>query len=115
MPMKWGWITDAIQDLFYQKGRMPRLPTIYKPVGTIYNYWEDHSVIGVDISENILHLGDHIGYLLPNGFLEEKVTSLQVDNKDVKEANIGQKAGIKTKYPKDVLKKKMIVYSVSSG
>jgi hypothetical protein len=110
--MKWGWNPKAIQELFYKRGRMPKIPTIYKPIGKIDNYWEKIGVVGVQISENKLHKGEHIGYVVPEGYLEEKVLSLQVENQDVEEVFPGQLAGIKTKYPKRFLRKGTTVCTV---
>ncbi len=103
--MKWGWNPKAIQELFYKNGRMPTLPTIYKPIGEIINYWEKISVVGVQLSENKLHKGERIGYVTPEGYFEEEVLSLQVENRDVEEVFPGQLAGIKTIYPKNLLHK----------
>ena len=103
--MKWGWDPKTIQELFYKSGRMPRLPTIYKPIGKIVKYWEKPCAVGVQISENKLHKGERIGYVIPDGYLEEKVLSLQVENQDVEEVFLGQLAGIKTIYSKNLLHK----------
>jgi hypothetical protein len=110
--MKWGWNPKAIQELFYKSGRMSRLPTIYKPIGEIVEYWEKIGVVGVQISENKLHKGQRIGYVIPEGYLEEEVLSLQVENQDVEEVFPGQLAGIKTKYPKRFLRKGTTVCTI---
>ena len=103
--MKWKWNPKAVQELFYQHGRMPKIPTIYKPIGEIINYWEKIGVVGVQISESKLHKGQRIGYVIPEGYFEEEVLSLQVENRDVEEVFPGQLAGIKTIYPKNLLHK----------
>jgi hypothetical protein len=110
--MKWEWNPKAIQELFYKSGRMSRLPTIYKPIGEIVEYWEKIGVVGVQISENKLHKGQRIGYVIPEGYLEEEVLSLQVENQDVEEVFPGQLAGIKTKYPKRFLRKGTTVCTI---
>lgn len=111
--LKWGWNPKAIQELFYKSGRMSRVPTIYKPIGKIVNYWERIGVVGVQISGNVLHKGERIGYITPEGYLEEEALSLQIENQDVEEAPSGQLVGIKTIYPKNLLCKGMIVYRVT--
>ena len=103
--MKWGWNPKAIQELFYQRGRMPKIPTIYNPIGEIVTYWDKIGVVGVQISESKLHKGQRIGYVIPEGYFEEEVLSLQVENRDVEEVFPGQLAGIKTIYPKNLLHK----------
>ena len=110
--MKWKWNPKAIQELFYQCGRMPNIPAIYKPIGKIVKYWEKPCAVGVQISENKLHKGERIGYVTSGGYLEEDVSSLQVENQDVEEAVPGQLAGIKTMYHKNLLRKGTIVYVV---
>ncbi|MGB3460132.1 MAG: hypothetical protein WBB08_12770 [Halobacteriota archaeon] len=113
--MKWGWDPKTIQELFYKSGRMPRLPTIYKPIGEIVKYWEKPSVVGVQISENKLQKGERIGYVTPDGYLEEEALSLQVENQDVDEVFPGRLVGIKTKYPKKLLRRGTIVCAVTKG
>ena len=103
--MKWGWNPKAIQELFYQRGRMPKILTIYNPIGEIVTYWDKIGVVGVQISESKLHKGQRIGYVIPEGYFEEEVLSLQVENRDVEEVFPGQLAGIKTIYPKNLLRK----------
>jgi hypothetical protein len=113
--MKWGWDPKTIQELFYKSGRMPRIPTIYKPIGEIVKYWEKKEVVGVQISENKLQKGKRIGYVTPEGYLEEEALSLQVENHDVDEVFPGQLVGIKTKYPKNLLRRGTIVCAVTKG
>lgn len=110
--MKWKWNPKAIQELFYQCGRMPNIPAIYKPIGKIIKYWKKPGVVGVQISESELRKGERIGYVTSGGYLEEDVSSLQVGNQDVEEAVPGKLVGIKTTYPKNLLRKGMIVYLV---
>lgn len=107
--MKWKWNPKAIQELFYQCGRMPNIPAIYKPIGKIVKYWEKPGAVGVQISENELHKGELIGYVTPEGYLEEEVLSLQVENQDVEAAVQGQLVGIKTTYSKNLLRNGTIV------
>ena len=107
--MKWKWNPKSVQELFYQRGRMPNIPTIYKPIGRIIKYWEKPGAVGVQISENKLHKGERIGYVTSGGYLEEDVSSLQVENQDVEEAVPGQLVGIKTTYSKNLLRNGTIV------
>jgi len=107
--LRWGWPPETIQKLFYKSGRMSRIPGIYKPLGTIVNYWEEIRVVGTQLSDNKLHKGDRIGYIRPEGYLEEEVLSLQVDKQDMEEVVPGQIVGIKTVYPKNLIRKGTIV------
>ncbi|MDP2898010.1 MAG: hypothetical protein Q8Q12_15860 [bacterium] len=99
---RWGWGPKSIQELLYHPGRMPRFPSIYEPIGEISHYWDDISVVSVQIQGG-LRRGQRVGYVTPRGFLEETVLSLQVDNQDVEEALPGVKAGMKTGYARDLL------------
>ena len=108
--MKWGWNPKAIQDLFYESGRMPRIPAIYKPLGKIERRFPEKGVVGIEISENLCN-GDRVGYIIQEGYLEEDVSSIQINNQDVDKAIPGQKVGIKTEYS-DKLREGMDVYKV---
>lgn len=110
--LKWGWNSKTIRELFYRSGRMSRIPTIYRPIGKVVKYWKKPGVVGVQISGNILHKNERIGYAIPEGYLEEEVLSLQVENQDVEEVVPGQLGGIKTIYPKELLRKGTIVCTV---
>lgn len=112
--IEWKWDPKTIQDLFYKKGKMQRFPTHYKPIGKIVKHWGKAGAIGIELTEK-LHIGQRIGYVLDNGFLEEDVSSLQVDNRDVEKASSGKLAGVKTVYSKDILKEGTIVYKIDNG
>jgi hypothetical protein len=112
--MKWKWDYKIIRELLYNKGRTSRIPSIYKPLGKIVHYWDDIGVVGVEVSENEIHKGQYIGYITPTGYLEEEVTSLQINNEDVDKASLGQTVGIKTLYSKKQLGKAK-VYIVKEG
>jgi hypothetical protein len=111
--IEWDWDPKTIQDLFYIEGRMQRIPTHYKLLGKIENYWKNVGVVGIRITGTDLHNGGRLGYVLPNGFIEEDVKSLQVEKKDVNIAIVGELAGIKTRYPPEQLKKNLKVYLIS--
>jgi len=110
--IKWGWDHKIIREFFYQAGRTSRVPSIYKPLGKVVRYYDKKGVIEIEIAENELHKGQHIGYITPTGYLEETVSSLQVKGQDVKEATPSQIADIKTKYDKNLLRKGSTVYII---
>jgi hypothetical protein len=112
--MKWGWDYKIIRELFYNGGRISRVPSIYKPLGKIIHYWDQKMVVGVEISDNELRKGQRIGYITPTGYLEEKVISLQINKEDFEKVSLGQTVGIKTIYSKKQLGKAE-VYIVSKG
>jgi ribosomal protein S3 len=68
----------------------------------------------MELNENsYLRKGNRIGYLRSNEYLEEVVSSMQIEGLDVEKAESGQRVGIKTIYPGIVLKEGMDVYSIN--
>ena len=110
--IKWKWNPKAIRELFYQKGRMPRVPAHYKPIGSITHYWEKLGVIEIKISNDNINKGQRIGYFINSVYLEEEIQSMQVDQQGVEVATQGQSVTIKTRYSKKELPKKATVYKV---
>lgn len=110
--IKYEWDPEVIKDLFYEKGRISNVPSNYKPIGEIFTYIKDENIIGIKINNGKLYKGQRIGYRLPNKFLEEEVTSLQLNNQDFNEVHSDQSAGIKTIYSKDELKIGLTVYEI---
>ncbi len=108
----YNWDPKVVRDLFYEKGKISDVPSNYKVIGKIFTYISNKNIIGIDITGRKLYKGQTIGYLLDNKFLEEKITSLQIENDEVEEANKGSKAGIKTVYDKSELKVGLTVYHV---
>jgi hypothetical protein len=93
----WGWPDEAVCGVLYGTGRLPPYPAHYIPVGKVAKFWPDRGVASIDIEGDLpLKLGDRVGFLLPDGFHEEEVTSLQVDRQPVREAFPGQRAGHRT-------------------
>jgi len=109
---KWGWKSKYIRELLYAKGRLPRQPLNYKYAGKISKYWGNISVVGISVEQEKISKGDKIGYIIPDGYLEEVVKSLHVDKQDVDEALAGQLVSLKTVYSKDLLKKGIEVFIV---
>lgn len=113
--IKWNWNPKVIQKLLYIKGKMSRIPENYTYLGEIVHYWEKINVVGIEIHEDKLSKGDRIGYIIPDGYLEEEVSSIQVEHEDVNEAASGQAVGIETKYGKGLLKKGTVVCKINKN
>ena len=94
--LKWGWPQKTVQDVLYGNGRLPSIPSHYADAGTVVHFYSEKSVLSIDMSGAGLRVGDVVGFLLPTGFFEEHVTSLQVNKESVSEAWPGQKAGHRT-------------------
>jgi hypothetical protein len=94
---RWGWPDEAVFAVLYRTGRVPPYPAHYAPIGKVAKFWPDKAVVSIDIEgDQPLKAGDRVGFLLPAGFHEEDVSSLQVDRRTVQEAFPGQRAGHKT-------------------
>jgi hypothetical protein len=112
--IKWNWNPYLVKEIFYKKGVFNRIPSFYKPIGKISKYWDKAQVISMELNENsYLRKGNRIGYLRSNEYLEEVVSSMQIEGLDVEKAESGQRVGIKTIYPGIVLKEGMDVYSIN--
>jgi translation elongation factor EF-1alpha len=81
-------------------GLIRPIPAHYKAVGLIDDYWEKASALGLRMESGVLRAGDRIAYELPVGFIEDDVTSLQLNDQDVQEAHAGDYVGLKTKLGK---------------
>lgn len=106
-----GWNGKVIRDLFYEIGKMPAIPSNYKPIGEIFTYIKGKNIIGINITSRKLYKGQKIGYKINNEFLEEHITSLKVNRHDVEDASSGQ-ASIKTIYNEKELRIGTVVYEV---
>lgn len=91
-----NWPISAIAPLFARPGGVDPVPTHYQYIGTVANYVEKLGVIGVQIEQGSLALGDRVAYELPVDFVEEELTSLQINNADVAKVSAGDHAGAKT-------------------
>ncbi|HUY00438.1 MAG TPA: hypothetical protein VMV49_12830 [Candidatus Deferrimicrobium sp.] len=109
-----NWKLKNIQNLFYETGKISLLPKNYILIGKIEKIWNQVNVYGVKITENIvIKIGDHLGYIIDSGFLEEDIASLQINKMDVEEAKLNDQVGIKTIYSEGNLKIGDSVYKVN--
>jgi len=110
--IKLGWKHEHIKSLFYQVGRISPVPNHYEYIGTIEHFWPKASVVGVNIEEHELSIGDTIAFEFPIEFEEQKIRSLQVDKATVEKSNVGDLAGIQTHLTKEQARKKIRVYRI---
>lgn len=119
----WGWEPGVIQVVFYQKGRIGLLPGHYRPLGKIAHFYpkvkvgdQEVRVASVQLDGELsLRVGDTVGYVLPGGFEEERVGSLQVDHEKFEEAKPGQKVGYVTRMERSDLPDGTAVYLIGSA
>jgi len=112
--IKFGWEPKALKELLYRKGRINRIPPIYYPIGKIEKFYDEICVLSIKITDKSLIIADRIGYILPDGYFEEVVTSLQYNQQDIKEANPGMIVGIKTKLAKEKISIGADIYKIIS-
>jgi len=113
--MTWEWPAESVKALLYVAGRVPVVPTIYRPIGRVAKFYEQVSVVSIEVQECGISMGQRIGFVLPTGYLEQNVDSLQVDNQVVNEVSPGQLVGVKTAFGKDLLRNGTEVFAVVSN
>lgn len=91
-----GWPFSAIKPLFYECGQIQPIPAHYELVGAIENFFEHASSVGIRVCGAGFAVGDTLAYELPIEFLEEAVTSLQINEATSVSATDGDPAGVRT-------------------
>ncbi|MEO6811649.1 MAG: hypothetical protein ABI353_21260, partial [Isosphaeraceae bacterium] len=110
---QWQWETRHVQDVFYEKGRIGDRPSHYHRIGSLAHYYDGKRVASVLIEQGeTLRLGDTVGYIFPDRFHQETITSLQVDRSAVQEAHAGQKGAYVTSLLRSDLPEGTIVFLV---
>ena len=94
--VRWKWPKRFVQDVLYGKGRLPRVPSHYDPVGMVAHHYSDISVLSIEVGTTGLRVGDTVGFMFPAGFFEEQITSLEVNKEKRREVRPGERAGYKT-------------------
>lgn len=112
--IKLNWDKEKLKPIFYKKGKISRVPPFYKKIGIINHYYDRINIISITLSESELKKNDKIAYILPSDYLEEVVTSIEVNNEHVEFAESGSTVGIKTQFSKDILKTGLVVYIVET-
>lgn len=82
-----SWDKEFLRYVLYQKGRVEPIPSHYRYLGTIQRHIKDTSIIGIQIEENQLSLGEVIAYELSTSFREQRCSSLQIDNQNIQTAS----------------------------
>ena len=66
-----------------------------KKVGSVFKFFAQPSVAAIEV-ENELNIGDEIYFKGATTDFKMKVTSMQIEGKDVEKVKKGQQVGIKT-------------------
>lgn len=106
------WNHEQVRDIFYKVGRITPLPNHYKLIGSLEEYWEKAGALSITLTYGDIKIGDRIAYELPVEFVEEEITSIQIEDEPVTEASLGSVIGIKTLLSKEQARKVVKVYRV---
>lgn len=106
-----NWHPDVLRGLFYGKGRISPVPLHWKLVGHVVHFYDKAGAVSIELVDT-LKVGDKIGFLLPSQYVEEDITSLQVEQEQVKQAVSGQRVGHKTNRTRAELRDGMPVYVI---
>lgn len=102
--LKNNWKHDNIKDIFYKSGKIECIPTNYEYIGKIERFIEDIGVVGIRIESNSLSINDKIAFETQIEFEEQRIETLQLDNKNVEYAQVSDLVGIKTHLTKNQIK-----------
>jgi hypothetical protein len=109
-----GWPDGAVTPLFYENGRVGAVPIHYEFVGVVDHFYDKPNVVAIAVEGDGFAIGDLLGYELPVSFVEEEVTSIEVDGVAVEKASPGERVGMKTTLTKTEARSGLRVYRVSS-
>jgi hypothetical protein len=108
-----GWRHDDVAGLFVTSGRIRPVPAHYELVGAVDGYWAQAGALGLRLLSGALRVGDRLAYEGPVDFVEEDVTSVQLNDQSVEEAGVGDYAGVKTKLTSQQVRKGTRVYRLT--
>ena len=98
-----GWTHEQVRGLFNTNGYIEPIPTHYHLIGVVHGFIEKLSVVGIELNQGELNLGETIAFELEIEFEVQEVESLEINNQSVNLAELGKIAGIKTTLRKDQL------------
>lgn len=108
-----GWDHEDIAELFVSSGRVQPIPAHYEYIGRTDDFFPQAAVVGIHLESTGLRMGDRVAYELPVDFIEEEITSLQIDKQTVDNAEIGDYAGVKTHLTKEQARKNTRVFKIN--
>lgn len=111
--MRNKWDQSLVVEIFYRYGRIRPIPKNYEFVGVIEGFLPNIGVIGILVQNGTLRAGDRIAFELPLEFVEEEITSLELNKEAVGEVGAGCKAGVKTNLQKAQARDGVRVYRIT--
>ncbi len=108
--LKHDWKPDQVKPLFYRSGWIHPVPIHYTRIGTVEEFWDKITVVGIRLHDGQLSKGDRIAFTLPIEYEEQDTPEIQVDRQSVEVAQVGELVGVKTEMTKKQLRKGTVVY-----
>lgn len=107
---KHDWLPEWVKPILYNHKRITVVPTHYRYLGTISKVFT--GMFGLHILENEINTGDKLSVEGEIYFSEITVETIQVNNVDVKTAQLGDPAGFIWPESEIKLKEGMRVYAI---
>src|SRR5690606_3057276 len=105
-----GWSAADVKQIFYRSGVIRPVPEHYQYIGRVAKPWTD--ILAVVIEEHELNIGDRIAVEFPVLFEEIEVSSIRINNADVRHAKVGDPAGVLWDVAKPKLREGMNVFRI---
>jgi len=104
------WRSEELKPIFYQIGRIHPIPVHYEHIGEVNKVWE--KAFSINLKNGEIGIGQTISIEFPVDFEEQKVSSLRLDDADVKVANAPSEVGIGRDDGLPKVRKGMSVYRI---
>ena len=109
-----SWPTKALQDIFFQSGRIGAVPAHYEEIGRITQYFAKGRAAIILLSAP-LQVGERIAFERPVLLHEEDVTGIRLNDKEVPSAAAGVEIGIVSDIPRADARPGTRVFRVNTG
>jgi hypothetical protein len=107
------WTSEQVMPIFYKTGRINPVPSHYQFVGRIKQIWKTAFSIDMELGE--IRLGDRLSVEFPVDFEEQTVTSMRLNDDDVKVAKAKCEVGIRREEASSKVKAGMAVYRINAA
>lgn len=108
--MKWGWKSEHTKPIFTRSGRIDPIPNHYTFIGHVAHVWT--GAVSIKTENMGMQIGDKIAFELDIEFVEQAVTSLEIDRVPVQNAGVGNTVGTETKITRPHMREGMRVFLV---
>jgi hypothetical protein len=109
-----SWPTKALQDIFFQSGRIGAVPAHYEEIGRITQYFAKVRAAIILLSAP-LQVGERIALERPVLFHEQDVTGIRLNDKEIPSAAAGVEIGIISDIPRADARPGTRVFRVNTG